>query len=176
MPTRSLAPCFGRPDLLKQTLLWAALAFFPNLLWEVWQIPLYTLVNEQSTAKVAYAVVHCTLGDASIAAVSFALTSMFLGDVYWPARRPWRGGALVTILGLAYTVFSEWYNVYQIGSWAYSPSMLLIAGIGLSPLLQWLLLPAVTLVPMRLLQHRRWPGEARHRAVATTANREVTKR
>jgi hypothetical protein len=64
------------------------LAFFPNLLWEVWQVPLYTLVNEQNTAKLAYAVGHSTLGDALIAGVSFALTSLTLGEVYWPTRRP----------------------------------------------------------------------------------------
>jgi hypothetical protein len=64
MATRSPAACFARPDMLKQALLWAVLAFFPNLLWEVWQVPLYTLVNEQNTAKLAYAVGHSTLGDA----------------------------------------------------------------------------------------------------------------
>ena len=162
--------------VLKHTLLWAALALFPNLLWEVGQVPLYTLVNEQSATKLAFAVGHCTLGDLSIAAVSFVLTSAVLGDVDWPARRPWQGGAIVTALGLAYTVFSEWYNVYQVGEWRYSPSMPLIAGLGLSPLLQWLLLPAVTLLPMRLLQLRRWPAEACRCAVPAPKNHEVTGR
>ncbi len=176
MPVRFPALCIGPRDVLKQTLLWAALAFFPNLLWEVWQVPLYTLVDEQNTATAAYAVVHCTLGDASIAAVTFALTCMLLGNAYWPARRPWRGIAIGMVLGLAYTVFSEWYNVHQIGAWAYSPSMPLIAGIGLSPLLQWLLIPPVTLILMRVFQLALWPVETRQHSVDTTANREVTKR
>jgi hypothetical protein len=164
------------PDALKQTLLWAALALIPNLLWEVGQLPLYTLANEQNGARVAYAVGHCTLGDMSIAAVSFALTRAMLGDAYWPLRRPWQGGAIVTGLGLAYTVFSEWYNVYHVGSWAYSPRMPLIAGIGLSPLLQWLLLPVVPLMVMRLAQHPPWSVETRQQGIHGTENRKGTRR
>lgn len=159
--------------VVKHSVLWAALSLLPNLLWEVGQLPLYTLINEPNPARLAYAVVHCTLGDVAIAAISYALTSAMLGDTHWPAQHPWRGVAIVTALGLAFTVFSEWHNVYQAGAWAYSPSMPLIAGIGLSPLLQWLLLPAVTLVPMRLLQLRSWPPQARPHGTAATRNREV---
>jgi hypothetical protein len=163
-------------DALKQTLLWAALGLLPNLLWELGQLPLYTLVDEQNGTRVAYAVGHCTLGDMSIAAVSFVLTSAMLGDTHWPARRPWRGAAIVIGLGLAYTVFSEWYNVYQVASWAYSPRMPLIAGLGLSPLPQWLLMPVVTLMVMRLAQHPPWSVETRQQGMHGTENREGTGR
>jgi hypothetical protein len=77
---------------------------------------------------------------------------------------------------LAYTVFSEWYNVYQVGSWAYSPRMPLIAGIGLSPLLQWLLMPVGTLMVMRLVQHPPWSVETRQQGVDATENRKGTGR
>jgi hypothetical protein len=161
---------------LKHSMLWAVLTLLPNLFWEVGQVPLYALVDEHNTAKLVYAVAHCTLGDALIAGVSFALTNLILGEVYWPTRRPWQGGAIVTALGLAYTLFSEWYNVYQVGSWAYSPRMPLIAGIGLSPLLQWLLMPVVTLMLMRLVRHSSWPSQPRRPAVDTTENRRGTTR
>jgi len=52
---------------------------------------------------------------------------------------------MLIVMGLGYTVFSEWYNVYRIGSWAYSDAMPLIFGIGLTPLLQWLVVPGVML-------------------------------
>ncbi len=56
---------------------------------------------------------------------------------------------LAIALGVAYTGFSEWLNVYLRRSWAYSDWMPLIPlgghRIGLSPILQWLLVPAFSL-------------------------------
>ena len=60
---------------------------------------------------------------------------------------------------VAFTAWSEWYNVYRAGNWGYTASMPLIFGIGLSPLLQWLILPPAmvaayrTLVPVLFGQH-----------------------
>jgi hypothetical protein len=53
------------------------------------------------------------------------------------------------VLGLAYTVFSEWYNVYQLHAWSYAASMPLVAGIGLTPLMQWLIVPILMIVLFR---------------------------
>ncbi len=51
------------------------------------------------------------------------------------------------LAGLAYTVFSEWLNVNVRRSWAYSDLMLILPpfGTGLSPVLQWLVVPFVAL-------------------------------
>ena len=54
--------------------------------------------------------------------------------------------------GLGFTVFSEWYNVYVTGAWAYQPAMPLVAGIGLTPLLQWLVVPLSMLFIARRLR------------------------
>ena len=37
-----------------------------NLLWEIAQLPLYTIWDEGTPSFIAYAVVHCTLGDVAI--------------------------------------------------------------------------------------------------------------
>ena len=52
---------------------------------------------------------------------------------------------------MAFTARSEWYNVYRAGSWGYTTSMPMIFGIGLSPLLQWLVLPPVMVASYRAL-------------------------
>ena len=52
---------------------------------------------------------------------------------------------------IAFTAWSEWYNVYRAGSWGYTASMPTIFGIGLSPLLQWLILPPVMVGAYRTL-------------------------
>ena len=61
---------------------------------------------------------------------------------------------------MAYTVFSEWFNVYRLGSWAYADAMPTLGGIGLAPILQWLLMPALPLglyIRVRRRRRRRRP-------------------
>ena len=130
--------------------LWAALAFVLNLTWEVAQVRLYTIWAADGLT-VAWALLHCSLGDVAIALALFALAAMALWRADWPASRPWTGGAIAVTGALAYTAWSEWYNVYRAGNWAYTTSMPLIFGIGLSPLLQWLILPPVLVLAYRAL-------------------------
>ena len=135
--------------LLTWILSWAALSLLLNLPWEIAQLPLYAIWEDESAARITYAVLHCTAGDALIATASYLLTGAVCRDSDWVSSMPWRGGALATSFGLAYTLYSEWHNVYQAGAWAYSPAMPLVFGIGLSPLLQWLVIPLATLVILR---------------------------
>jgi hypothetical protein len=75
------------------------------------------------------------------------LALLLIGDANWP-RFGYRWVVLATtILGLSYTVFSEWLNVEVRQSWAYAPAMPLIPplGTGLAPLLQWLIIPPTAL-------------------------------
>ena len=53
--------------------------------------------------------------------------------------------------GLGFTVFSEWVNVYVTGAWDYQPTMPLVAGIGLTPLLQWVVVPTLMFLIVRRL-------------------------
>jgi len=144
----TLSKLLPRP-LLKSVLRWAAVSFALNLVWEVLQLPFYTIAGTQSAPQVAYAVVHCTVGDALIAGTSFLAAAIALRTPDWPAARPWAGGSIALTLGMVYTAYSEWHNVYQTGAWAYSPSMPLIFGIGLAPMLQWLVVPVATLLIFR---------------------------
>ena len=65
-------------------------------------------------------------------------------------RRDEAARALIaSAVGLAYIGWSEWYNVYRAENWQYMPAMPLLFGVGLSPLLQWVFVPAVTLPVVR---------------------------
>ena len=154
--------CTARP-LLGRALLWAGLSLALNLVWEVAQLPLYTIARDPSVARIAYAVLHCTLGDAIIAAAGFILAGLVFQDADWPSSRPWSGGAVATFFGLVYTAYSEWQNVYQAGAWAYSASMPLVFGIGLAPLLQWLVVPVATLLFVRA-----WVRTHSHKTLGAT--------
>ena len=132
-----------------QVVRWSALSLVFNLGWEVIQLPLYTIPSAQSMAQTAYVVAHCTAGDAVIAAMTFVIASLLLRDADWPIADPWRGAAIVTLLGVTYTGYSEWRNVYRAGYWGYTSVMPLVFGIGVAPLLQWLLIPVATVLILR---------------------------
>jgi hypothetical protein len=94
------------------------------------------------------AVLWCTraaAGDAVISIGAYAGAAVCEHDPLW-LRRP-RAGLLLVFLsiGLFITVVLEWLNVHQWARWSYSPRMGTLFGVGLSPLLQWTLLPLLTL-------------------------------
>ncbi|MBC7432710.1 MAG: hypothetical protein H7345_11640 [Rubritepida sp.] len=130
-----------------------------NLLWETAQMPLYTLWRNGSPGEIAFAVLHCTVGDGLIAAASFTLAIVLTRGWYWPERGFRRVLVATTLFGLAYTIFSEWLNVEWRGTWAYADAMPLlpIIGTGLSPVLQWLLLPPLSLLAARNMVDRHNP-------------------
>ena len=125
-----------------------------NLVWEVLQLPLYTLWSDAAAPKIAFAVLHCTAGDLLIATFSLLLALAIPGTRGWPLHR-FRPVAIGTILlGLSYTVYSEWHNTTVSHAWAYSAAMPTILGIGLAPVAQWLLVPVLA---FWRLQHRLLP-------------------
>jgi len=133
-----------------------------SLLWEILQLPLYTLWAEAPPAYIAYAVLHCTAGDVLIGAG--ALLAALIATRA-DALRAWRWtrlGVVAVMFGLAYTAFSEWMNTAIRASWAYSVWMpvLPLVSIGLSPLLQWVLVPTAALAFSRRLALRRPAGRA----------------
>lgn len=113
-----------------------------SLLWEVAQLPLYTLWADPRPVWIAFAIAHCTVGDAMIGttALMLALILSRAGErASWPATRV----VLITVvLAVAYTLLSERINLLQ-GHWAYSSSMPVLAWIevGLAPLAQWVIVP-----------------------------------
>ncbi len=135
--------------LAKRVLEWTVPSFALNLVWEIGQLPLYTIARTEPLGRIAYAVIHCTIGDVLIAVFSLLFAALLTRRVDWPLARPWTGGGIAILSGLSYTAYSEWYNVYQSRSWAYSESMPLVFGIGVSPLLQWLVVPVALVAIVR---------------------------
>lgn len=137
--------------MFRRLTVWAALAALLNLLWEVAQLPLYALWNDPDRGRIVRYVLHCLGGDVLIALSLYLLTAITVRQLFWPERQPWRAGALAVVLGVAFAAASEWYNVYVLGSWAYAAKMPLLGGIGLAPLLQWVIVPALMIPSVRRL-------------------------
>jgi hypothetical protein len=145
-----------------QAVAWAVWALALNLAWEAAQLPFYTFAATAGRQEIAWDVIHCTFGDVGIALASFGTAAMATRDSEWPVRRPWLGLAVALVVGLVWTIQSEWRNVYLRGAWAYAPSMPTVSGVGVLPILQWLLLPpvGVVMVRRRVRLFDREPAEA----------------
>lgn len=138
--------------------------FSLSLLWEFLQSPFYTDTFEVSWVTLAYNRLHCSGGDAVILLLAFWLVALRWGR-FW--MRAARGMPVVLFLALSvtYTAFSEHYNVHLMQTWAYSRWMPTIAGMGLVPLLQWVV------VPMLCVHRIRSHSPAHRREVADEVNR-----
>lgn len=133
------------PDWLGALRAYLAVVALGNLLWEAAHLPLYTIWNTGSAGEKAFAVVHCTGGDLLIALSSLTIALVLAGDREWPECRLPSVVILTVFFGVAYTTFSEWLNIVVRKSWAYSELMPVISvfefDVGLSPLLQWIVVP-----------------------------------
>lgn len=116
-----------------------------SLIWEFSHMPLYTLWETGTRAEIVFAAMHCSVGDVMIATGSLVLALMLLGGGDWPRQRYLPVALTAVMFGLAYTLFSEWLNVESRQSWAYLDAMprLPVLGTGMTPVLQWLVLPAL---------------------------------
>lgn len=116
-----------------------------NLVWEYLHLPLYTLWAEGTPWQLFWYPLHCTGGDIMIGTLSLVAALVVFGSEQWPIERWWAVACATIAIGVAYTVYSEWSNVTVRKSWAYSALMPMLpgTGIGVSPLLQWVVAPLI---------------------------------
>ena len=126
---------------------WSALALFSFLLhfvWEMLSAPFYTGLAEGSHAAGVWCCFVASLGDVVIALLAY-------GGVAALRTRRWvmspDAGARTgfVIVGVGITVLFEHVSVYRLGRWSYTPAMPLLAGIGVVPIAQWIVLPLITI-------------------------------
>ncbi len=116
-----------------------------NIGWETIHLPLYTVWQSGTPSYLTFVVVHCSAGDLMIATTTLIVAGALAGRG-WPLRNYERVAVLSIVLGLVYTVFSEWLNTSVRGSWSYTAAMpvIPILGTGLSPVLQWIVVPVAS--------------------------------
>lgn len=114
-----------------------------SLIWEFAHMPLYTLWETGSRGEIVFAAVHCTGGDILIATSALLAALLLLGSRQWPEAGYRRVVLAAVLIGLGYTMFSEWLNIEVREAWAYRDLMPVIpvVGAGLSPAAQWIVLP-----------------------------------
>ena len=127
-----------------------------HLIWEVAQLPLYTIWNTGSPQEIAFAVFHCTVGDMMIATLSLMIALVFFGSSDWPRERSSSVLTATLFAGIGYTVYSEYLNTVVRKSWAYAELMPTLPpfGTGLTPLLQWIVVPMLGFAAIWLWRRR----------------------
>ena len=119
-----------------------------HAIWEVAQLPLFTLWHEAPPREVAIATLHCLGGDLAIASTVLVAVLVSAGKHDWPNCDAGRVAALVILLGVAYTGWSEYSNAILRKTWSYTDAMPLVPwiNIGITPLFQWLIVPSIALL------------------------------
>lgn len=123
------------------------LSFPLHFTWELSQAPLFSNMLTVTHVEGIRICLQATLGDMVIALVAFWVTAVAFRSRQWAAF-PLPGAIAVFIgTGLLITVAIEFRSTEILGRWDYGPSMprLPLIGTGLSPLLQWILVPSLVL-------------------------------
>ena len=125
-------------------------------LWELAQLPLYTVWRDNGWGWILYSLAHCTAGDLLILLGCYELVALLTLNRHWVAGRIHPTDALFVLAGASYTVYSELANTGT-GAWEYTEQMPIVPvlGIGATPVLQWLLIPPVLLWLMRRMDAQR---------------------
>jgi hypothetical protein len=120
------------------------LAFSLNLTWELLQIPLYNATY--SIKQMSF----CAL--ASVADVIMELLLYFgfafiFRNIFWVKNLKWRQVVAVVLVGGIGAILSEIRHL-SLGTWKYSEAMPIIpiVNVGLSPVLQFMILPLLTYI------------------------------
>jgi hypothetical protein len=131
----------------------AILAFFLHFVWEFWQVPWYAGMSEIPHWEGVIFCSRATSGDVFIASVAYATISVVARDRYWPqdASKMRIGGFLA--IGLAVTIALEWLATSKLGRWEYAHDMwtLPVIGTGIAPILQWIVIPVLSVYFLRRL-------------------------
>lgn len=127
---------------------WAAAAGFAFLLhfaWEMLQFPFYAGMAEAPHGPATWTCLRATFGDVVLALAAFGVVGVATRGRLWRGRLRPSHLALYVAFGLVVTIALEYASVHLWGRWEYGPGTPTILGIGVPPLLQWTLLPPLTL-------------------------------
>ncbi|MBD3646620.1 MAG: hypothetical protein HUJ31_04000 [Pseudomonadales bacterium] len=147
------------PDVIKTLKLLEAIAgvaFFLHFVWEMWQIPLYVGMVEASHGDAVWLCTKATIGDVFMASLAYGAGALVARRFDWLMAPPAVAGIVYLASGLMMTVVLEYLATEVNGRWAYVDAMprLPVLGTGIAPVLQWVILPMMTLYVSRVV----WRG------------------
>lgn len=114
-----------------------------HFVWEMLQVPLFSGMAGMSHWDGVIFCLSATIGDVGIALGAFWTTALVAGSRQWLLRPRAYDVTVFILAGLIATVALEYYHTNISLRWSYSELMPLVPplGTGLSPLLQWIVVP-----------------------------------
>ena len=131
----------------------AFLSFCLHFVWEFLQVPTYAGMAELQHWEGVKVCTSATVGDVGFALTAFWATALASRSRRWiAAPRPWQIGLFLAV-GIGLTVGFEHYYTSVSLRWTYSELMPLVPplGTGLSPLVQWIVVPLLVVSLTRRL-------------------------
>lgn len=123
----------------------AVFALLLNFPWEILQAPLFIGMADGPFVDAIKGCSQGTLGDAVIMLSAYWMVSGIARSRDWIFAPSGKQLTLFVAIGVLITAVIEWLATrgYWVQSWTYSPAMPVVPGIGvgISPLLQWIILP-----------------------------------
>lgn len=125
----------------------AFFSFLLHFVWEFVQVPVFAGMAEMAHWEAIKLCMSATFGDVGFALTAFWIASLAARSRNW-LLRPQRLQILIFMgVGIALTVGFEYYYTNVSLRWTYSDAMSLVPpfGTGLSPLMQWLIIPPLVI-------------------------------
>lgn len=141
----------------------AYFSFVLHFVWEFIQVPTYAGMAEMPHWEAIKLCMSATFGDVGFALTAFWAACLAARSRDWILRPTRIPSAIFVAVGIVLTVGFEYYYTNVSLRWTYSDLMPLVPplGTGLSPLLQWLVIPPlVTWLTRRHLLGARVVDEA----------------
>ena len=143
MTTRSLSINYRRSAMM-------ALALFTlNFLWEMAQARLYSSMKGLPFWSATWLCTRAATADVALLGLCFVVAALVARDAAWPLHLTSKPFATFLALCLLATAAIERWAIAT-GRWSYSDDMPMIFGVGAFPLLQWVLIPVLSVLAFRL--------------------------
>lgn len=126
-------------------------SFVLNLVWEFLHTPFFVFDQQATPYSLTGCLLFCSGIDSIMTLTAFWVASVFERNRFWFLDMRARQLLLFVGTGLLLALVSEYTAVHYRNIWDYSSWMPVLPAlnIGLTPFLQWLLLPFAVLIPLR---------------------------
>jgi hypothetical protein len=113
-----------------------AFAFLLNYVWESYHAVFLYEAHDFNAEKYVRMLSYVSAVDGALILTIYLFMSLLWKDVLWLRKMSRRQAGVVFAAGLMMAAFIEYRKVFVLKAWSYTPLMLTVFGIGLSPLLQ----------------------------------------
>jgi hypothetical protein len=135
--------------MMRRMLAFVFLVLALNFAWEMAQAGFFASMKAMPFGAASLLCLRAAFGDLAITALGFGVAALVARDARWAgSRRPLVPFFVYLTVGLSVTIAPEKYAIAT-GRWRYEARMPLILGVGLLPIAQWIVVPAVVFAVVR---------------------------